>query len=169
VLTKPSKKSRQKVLEKMRTVIDNHRGAKQDDLIAMLNPIIRGWTNYRRTVVAKMIFSKMDKEVFRLLWKWAGRKHGNKDRWWISRRYWKTDGNKHWVFKDTLTLLRFCDTRIRRHTPLNLEKNPYVDMDYFHRRQYRVVVNRRLGLILPEGENQDQTGSHPADDCLSEA
>jgi RNA-directed DNA polymerase len=42
VLTKPSKKSQQKVLEKIRTVINSHRGAKQDDLIAMLNPIIRG-------------------------------------------------------------------------------------------------------------------------------
>jgi hypothetical protein len=33
----------------------------------MLNPIIRGWSNYHRTVVAKRIFSEMDKELFRLL------------------------------------------------------------------------------------------------------
>jgi RNA-directed DNA polymerase len=169
VFTKPSKKSQQKVLEKMRTVINNHRGAKQDDLIARLNPIIRGWTNYHQGVVAKRIFSKMDKELFRLLWNWAGRRHGNKSRWWRSRRYWKTVGNKNWVFKDTLTLLRFCDTKIRRHIPLKLEMNPYIDTDYFHRRRYRQLVNRKLGLILPEGENQDQTGSHPADGCLSEA
>jgi RNA-directed DNA polymerase len=169
LLTKPSKKSQQKVLEKMRTAIHNHRGAKQDDLIAMLNPIIRGWSNYHRTVVAKRIFSKMDKELFRLLWRWAGRRHGNKGRWWISRRYWKTEGKKHWVFKDTLTLLRFCDTRVRRHIPLLLEKNPYIDVEYFRRRKYRLSVNRKLGLILPEGENQDQTGGHPANDCLPEA
>jgi RNA-directed DNA polymerase len=169
VLTKPSKKSRQKVLEKIRTVIRNHRGVTQDDLIAMLNPIIRGWTQYHRTVVAKRIFSNMDKELFRLLWRWAQRRHGNKGRWWISRRYWKTEGNKHWVFKDTLTLLRFCDTKVRRHIPLLLEKNPYIDVEYFQRRRYRLLVNRKLGLILPEGENQDQTGSHPADGCLSEA
>jgi RNA-directed DNA polymerase len=169
VLTKPSKKSRQKVLEKIRTVIRNHRGAKQDDLIAKLNPIIRGWTQYHRTVVAKRIFSTMDKELFRLLWEWARKRHGNKGRWWISRRYWKTEGTKHWVFKDTLTLLRFCDTRVRRHIPLQLEKNPYLDGEYFQRRRYRLLVNRTLGRILPEGETRNETGSRPANGCLSEA
>jgi RNA-directed DNA polymerase len=169
VLTKPSKKSQQKVLEKIRTVIHNHRGAKQDSLIAMLNPVIRGWTNYHCTVAAKRIFSKMDKELFLLLWKWARRKHGNKGRHWISRRYWKTEGNKHWVFKDALTLLRFCDTKVRRHIPLKLEMNPYIDKEYFHKRRYRLLVNRTLGLILPEVKNQDQTGSHPTDGCLHEA
>jgi hypothetical protein len=34
---------------------------KQDDLIAMLNPIIKGWTNYHQRVAAKRIFSRMDK------------------------------------------------------------------------------------------------------------
>ena len=169
VFTKPSKKSQQKVLEKMRAIIHNHRGAKQDDLIAMLNPVIRGWTNYHHTVVAKRIFSKMDKELFLLLWKWARKRHGNKGRHWISRRYWKTEGNKHWVFKDTLTLLRFCDTKIRRHIRLKLEMNPYLDTDYFRRRKYRLLVNRTMGLILPEKKNQDLTGSHPANDCLLEA
>jgi RNA-directed DNA polymerase len=135
----------------------------------MLNPVIRGWTNYHHTVVAKRIFSKMDKELFLLLWKWARRKHGNKGRYWISRRYWKTEGNKHWVFKDALTLLRFCDTKVRQHIPLKLEMNPYIDTEYFHKRRYRLLVNRTLGLILPEKKNQDQTGSHPTDDCLLEA
>ena len=169
VLTKPSKKSQQKVLEKIRTIIHNHRGAKQDDLIAMLNPVIRGWTSYHHTVVAKRIFSKMDKELFLLLWKWARKRHGNKGRYWISRRYWKTEGNKHWVFKDTLTLLRFCDTKVRRHIPLKLETNPYIDTEYFHKRRYRLLVNRTLGVILPETKNQGQTGSHPTDDGLLEA
>jgi RNA-directed DNA polymerase len=169
VLTKPSKKSQQKALEKMRAIIHSHRGAKQDDLIAMLNPVIRGWANYHHTVVAKRIFSRMDKELYLLLWKWARRKHGNKGRYWISRRYWKTEGNKHWVFRDTLTLLRFCDTKVRRHIPLKLEMNPYLDTEYFRRRRYRQLVNRTMGVVLPEKEKPDQTDSRPADDCLHEA
>ncbi|MDR3343105.1 MAG: group II intron reverse transcriptase/maturase [Treponema sp.] len=169
VLTKPSKKSQQKVLEKIREVIHNHRGVKQDDLIAMLNPIIKGWTNYHQRVAAKRIFSRMDKELFGLLWKWARKRHGNKGRWWVSRRYWKTVGNNHWVFKDTLTLLRFCDTKIIRHIPFNLKMNPYIDTDYFHERRHRLLVNRKLGLKPPASDNQDQTGNHPADDCLHEA
>jgi len=170
VLTKPSKKSQQKVLEKIKSIIHKLRGAKQDDLIEMLNPVIRGWTNYHNTVVAKRIFSKMDKELFRLLWKWAVRKHGNKARYWISRRYWKTEGKKHWVFKDKLTLLQFYDTKVIRHIPLKLELNPYIDADYFRRRKFRLSANRRLGVTLPEKDkNKDQTGSHSANDCFLEA
>jgi hypothetical protein len=47
--------------------------------------------------------------------------------------------------------------------------NPYIDTDYFHERQHRLLVNRKLGLKLPASDNQDQTGNHPADDCLHEA
>jgi len=36
-------------------------------------------------------------------------------------------------------------------------------------RNHRLLVNRRLGVILKEMKNQDQTGSHPTDDCLLEA
>jgi RNA-directed DNA polymerase len=64
LLIKPSKKSQQKFLEKIRTAIKTHKGCKQDDLIAMLNPIINGWSNYHRTSVSKRIFSKMDKDLF---------------------------------------------------------------------------------------------------------
>jgi hypothetical protein len=46
---------------------------------------------------------------------------------------------------------------------------PYIDTDYFHRRQYRLLVNRNLGLKLPDTESKAKTGSRPADGCLSEA
>jgi len=169
VFTKPSKKSQQKVLEKIKTIIHKLGGAKQDELIEMLNPVIRGWTNYHNTAVAKRIFAKMDKEMFALLWKWAVKKHRNKGRHWISRRYWKTEGNKHWVFKDKLKLLQFYDTKVIRHIPLKLELNPYIDTEYFRKRKFRLFVNRRLGWIIPETKDQDQTGSHPKDGCFLEA
>jgi RNA-directed DNA polymerase len=169
LLIKPSKKSQQKFLEKIRTAVKTHRGCKQDDLIAMLNPIINGWSNYHRTSVSKRIFSKMDKELFRSLWQWACRRHGNKGKHWIVQRYWKTAGKHHWTFKDTLTLLRMNEKKILRHIPLDLEKNPYIDTDYFRRRQYRLLVNRNLGLKLPDTETKTKTGSHPADGCLPEA
>jgi hypothetical protein len=85
------------------------------------------------------------------------------------QRYWKTAGKHHWTFKDTLTLLRMNEKKIIRHIPLNLDMNPYIDTDYFHRRQYRLLVNRNLGLKLPDTETKTKTGSHPADGCLPEA
>jgi RNA-directed DNA polymerase len=167
LLIKPSKKSQQKFLEKIQTAIKTHKGCKQDDLIAMLNPIINGWSNYHRTSVSKRIFSKMDKELFLSLRQWACRRHSNKSKHWIEQRYWKTVGKHRWTYKDTLALLRMNEKKIIRHIPLNLEKNPYIDMDYFRGRQYRLLVNRNLGLNLPAMETK--TGSRQADGCLPEA
>jgi hypothetical protein len=45
LLTKPSKKNLHSFLEKVRTVIRRNRPAKQENLIRVLNPIIRGWAN----------------------------------------------------------------------------------------------------------------------------
>jgi RNA-directed DNA polymerase len=170
LLIKPSKKSQQKVLEKLRQVIENNKGATQDNLIRQLNPIINGWGIYHQGTVARKVFSTIDNDVFLHLWKWARRRHSGKSRKWIMKRYWKTVGNKHYVFMDTLTLRKLCDKKIIRHIPLKLDMNPYIDKDYFHKRRYRLLVNRTLGLNLESKQStQTKTGNHPADDCLHEA
>jgi hypothetical protein len=39
------------------------------------------------------------------------------------------------------------DTKIVRHLPLKLDKNPYIDQDYFARRRFKLLVNRTFGTI----------------------
>jgi len=158
---KPSKKSRQNVMEKIRDMIRSHIGKTQDDLIQRLNPIIRGWSAYHQGVVANRVFASIDNQIFWLLWKWARRRHPGKGRRWIKQRYWKTEGTRNWVFKDTLTLKRMSDTRIVRHPLLSLDKNPYIDREYFARRHLKLLVNRRFGTIKQSlSTNAD---GHPAD------
>jgi len=170
MLVKPSKKSQQKVKEKIRDVIKNNKTATQDNLIRMLNPIISGWSNYYRTTVAKETFGKIHNMTFLLLWKWARRRHPCKGRRWIKNRYWKTIGNNQWIFMNTETLLRMSDKKIIRHIQLKLDMNPYIDTDYFHKRRYRLLVSRKLGITLPDtNKTKDQTGKNRADDCLHEA
>jgi RNA-directed DNA polymerase len=53
LLIKPSKKSVQAFLTKVRTVIKGNASANQVSLIGLLNPIIDGWANYHRHVVSK--------------------------------------------------------------------------------------------------------------------
>jgi RNA-directed DNA polymerase len=167
LLIKPSKKAQKKVLEKIREVIHSNIGTPQDDLIRMLNAIIRGWSGYHQGVVAKHIFSRIDNQIFWLLWKWARRRHPNKGRRWIKARYWKTEGTRHWVFKDTLTLKRMDDTKIVRHLRLKLDANPYIDKDYFAKRRTRLLVNRVFGTA--KQSTPAKTGERPADVHLHEA
>ena len=76
LLIKPSKKNVKAFLDKVRNAIKGNKAAKQINLIKMLNPIIRGWANYHRSVVAKETFKRVDSEIWRSLWQWAKRSSG---------------------------------------------------------------------------------------------
>jgi RNA-directed DNA polymerase len=167
LLVKPSKKSHKKVLEKIKETIRRNRMATQDDLIKQLNPIIRGWSSYHQGTVAKRIFSRIDNEIFRLLWAWAKRRHNHKGRRWVKARYWKTEGSRNWVFKDTLTLLHMADTKIVRHINLKLDMNPYIDRDYFNSRYLQLWISRKLGTAVKR--RATATGKPPEKACLTEA
>jgi len=145
LLIKPSKKAQQNCMEKIRNVIHLCKARTQDELIGRLNSVIRGWTNYHQGTVASAIFSRMDNAIFKALWRWACRRHPNKGLRWIKARYWKVEGNRRWVFKDKLTLLLMADTKIVRHTHLKLDKNPYIDLDYFYFRKQKLLINRLHG------------------------
>ncbi len=137
LLIKPSRKSIENIIRKIGDVIKRAKAWKQEDLINVLNLIITGWSNYHRSAVAKEIFSKLDHIVWGMLWRWAKRRHPDKKfRTWVANRYWHSDGTRNWVFstgKDRLKL--FSDTKIVRCVGLKLDKNPFIDQDYFNLRK----------------------------------
>ncbi|WP_410541845.1 group II intron maturase-specific domain-containing protein [Wolbachia endosymbiont (group E) of Neria commutata] len=49
-------------------------------VIKTLSPIIRGWCNYYSSGVSSKTFGLLDSIMFRMLWRWAVRKHPNKGR-----------------------------------------------------------------------------------------
>jgi hypothetical protein len=98
LLTTPAKKNLHAFLEKVRTVIPRNRAAKQENLIWMLNPIIRGWANYHRHIVATLAFRKVEMVVWRCLWRWAKRRHLHKSVDWIAKRYWHRLGRRRRSF-----------------------------------------------------------------------
>jgi RNA-directed DNA polymerase len=167
LLIRPSKKAQENVLEKIRKVIDFCKARTQDELIGRLNPIIRGWCNYHQGTVASRIFSRIDYEIFKALWRWACRRHPNKGLRWIKARYWKTEGKRKWVFKDKRTLLKMPDTKIVRHIQLKLDMNPYIDRDYFYFRKLKLLANRNLGAIRKR--TAAKPGGCPTDVHLLEA
>ena len=51
-LMMPSRAAQQKHRRQLKHIIRQYRGAPVDDLIRKLNPVIKGWSNYYRTVVS---------------------------------------------------------------------------------------------------------------------
>jgi RNA-directed DNA polymerase len=146
LLIKPSKKSIQKAVNQFRDIIHKHRGASQDVLIAKLNPVITGWSNYHQSAVARKAFEKLDHMLFQMLWKWSVKRHSNKGKRWVKAKYWKTEGTRNWVFKgETKRLKKMTDLRIIRHTSLSLSKNPYIDTEYFESRKLKMESNKLTG------------------------
>ena len=135
LLIKPSKKNALAFYRKVKAVISDHKTVKQETLIRMLNPMLRGWANYHRPVVAKQRLNRMDALVFRALWRWARRRHNNKGSRWVKDRYFHAVGNRNWAFavlRDAagdegpiLALRRLSDTPIERHVKIKVEYNPF--------------------------------------------
>jgi RNA-directed DNA polymerase len=86
LLMKPSKANIKAHLDKIHEVIKGNKTAKQINLIRLLNPVLRGWSNYHSHVVAKKTFDLDDAHVWSMLWRWAVRRHPNKGvRWCLAK------------------------------------------------------------------------------------
>ena len=110
-----------RIRERLRTEVRSLRGTSAQAVIARLNPIVRGWAAYYRTVVSSEIFAALDHYLWKLTYKWAKHSHPNKPTRWIVRRYFGTFNKSRqdqWVFGDRDSgtyLLRFSWTKIVRH------------------------------------------------------
>jgi RNA-directed DNA polymerase len=92
LLITPSKKNMHAFLEKVRDAIHQNRTAKQENLIGVLNPMIRVWANYHRHIVASSAYQKVGMGLWNSLWRWAKRRHPKKSATWIADRYWSPVG-----------------------------------------------------------------------------
>lgn len=74
--------------------LTDYRGPSRDvmEVLAALNPVLRGWGNYFRTGNATRKFSALDRYVYARLWRWHWRRGGQRrrhryDQWPRSRYY----------------------------------------------------------------------------------
>lgn len=145
LLIKPSKKSIQAHLDTIRGKIKENKTATAGHLITLLNPVLQGWANYHRHVVSSKVFQQVDMAVFKAVWRWAKRRHPNKGKQWIKKKYFKTVGNRNWVFFGLFVdkqgfreveLRSTSSIKIRRHHKIRNEANPYDPQweEYFEKR-----------------------------------
>ena len=160
MLIKPSRKSVKSVLGKVRDIVKGQKTTTAGLLISQLNPILRGWANYHRHIVAKETFNYVDYRVWKLLWQWCRRRHNNRHKRWIKTKYFKSVGPRNWTFSGVIPddkivrLLYTNDIPIKRHIKMKAEANPY-DLafeEYFEKRQERVwrdsMQGKRILLML---------------------
>ena len=129
-ITKPSDESAKRHYQKVSDAIRWLNSAPQSKLIKELNPIIRGWCNYFKTVCSKEIFSELYRLTHIRIRRWADRRHPNKNKYWVSRKYWTKIGNDNWVFgceykENSYNLTKHPKTAIKRHTKVNGKSSPY--------------------------------------------
>jgi RNA-directed DNA polymerase len=153
-LNKPSRKNLKAVLTKIKDVFVRFKTAPAWLLIAKLNPIIRGWANYHRGGAAKETFKYLDYRIWKMLWQWCKRRHSNRHKRWVVKKYFKTVGKRNWVFfgqspdKGEVHLLYAADTKIVRHRKIVAEANPYDPKDelYFEQRLEYVLRQSEMGM-----------------------
>jgi RNA-directed DNA polymerase len=121
LLIKPSKAAVQRFRKRLTTEMRALRGASAHAVITRLNPIIRGWAAYYRSVVSKRTFAQLDTHMWKLAMSWAKRRHPNKSGRWVVDRYFGAfhpTRRDRWIFGDHDSgayLAKFAWTKIVRH------------------------------------------------------
>jgi len=158
LLTKPSKKAQKNFCDKIRKVIKSNKGCRQESLIRMLNPMIKGWGNYYRYGATRDAFHHVDHQIFNALWQWAKRRHSKKGKHWIADKYWHELRGKSWQFvsffhkpngdEDSLSLVNLTESfHFLRYSQIKGSANPFDAEDrlYFNKREKQKMLGTLKG------------------------
>lgn len=121
LIIKPSTAAVKRFRYRLRTELRDLRGGNAAMVISRLNPILRGWAAYYRTVVSKHTFVSIDSHLWWLTVKWAVRTHRNKPKKWVIARYYGAFNparSDRWIFGDRASgayLTKTAWTKIVRH------------------------------------------------------
>ena len=97
VHTYPSKRSLQSVKAKVKQITTTGYQQTLDQLLARLNPVLRGWCAYFQHGVSSRTFSYLDAYTWRRVICWLRRKHPQTNWRWLRRRYlpgWRPTGTR---------------------------------------------------------------------------
>ena len=162
LLIRPTKENVLKFISNIKEIIHKHATVEAGELIGILNPKIMGWGNFYRHVASKRTFNYVDNRIFKLLYRWALRRHPNKSKTWVVDKYFsrspKSMGN--WNFfgyttagkqKVQIFLEHMVRIPIRRHIKIRGEATPYDPLydEYFEKRRDRKAPRNHWHETLP--------------------
>lgn len=147
-LMKPSRKGLQGLQSAVRHILEVHSGGDVWSMIRRLNQTIQGWCNYHRHSCSSRTFNTFDTWLFWTIKRWLHRRHPNKGRHWLMKKYYRYSNHNRWTFfsarQDTKgkiahrDLLKAGRIHIIRHIKIRAEANPFSPdwHDYFEKRKY---------------------------------
>jgi RNA-directed DNA polymerase len=155
LIIKPARKAVKGLLAKVGGILKRNVSTKPAEVIRQLNSVIRGWANYHRHVCSKKTFSHVDAQIWRKVWRWARRRHPNKNVGWIKDRYFPNHGARQWVFSGVtedgreVHIINAAATPILRHIKVRGTANPYdpAHAAYFARRRAKGRIYGSQGCI----------------------
>jgi RNA-directed DNA polymerase len=133
-LPKPQKAKVLVFLQRLRDWLKQHPSMSQEGVIRVLNPILKGWSNYYRHWVSNQTFRYIDHQIWLALWQWALKRHPNKGKAWVAHKYFHTVNQQRWAFAVTvpdrdgqpvvLSLHRMRNVSIQRHVQVKGNASP---------------------------------------------
>lgn len=158
LLITPSKAAIKRIRDRITAEVVSLRGSNADAVIRRLNPIIRGWAIYYRSVAATGTFTALDHFMWQVLYRWALRAHPNKPRKWVVDRYFGTfnpSRRDRWVFGDRASgryIRHFSWTRIIRHSMVqgtaSIDDPALIDYWAARRRKAHLTIGGRTASLL---------------------
>jgi RNA-directed DNA polymerase len=118
VYTYPSKKSLQAIKDKIRALTRRSMHRTLADLLARLNPVLRGWCNYFRHGVSKRTFGYVDQFAFWRVVRWLRKRHLGLNWGTLRRRHfphWEISADGYDMFRPravTVSRYRYRGTKI---------------------------------------------------------
>jgi len=100
---RPQDEKIKRFLNRLKEIVWSNKQTEQRKLIRKLNPVLRGWAMYYRYSDANKAFEIVDYELWKLLWRWAKRRHPHRGKRWILNKYFGKIGEANWVFRDEKT------------------------------------------------------------------
>jgi RNA-directed DNA polymerase len=126
---KPDKKRVQEHIDYIRKIVKRMENRSQEELIATINPIIRGWTQYYAFTDNADTFRYCDKRMFWRLFRYTCNRHKLKSKRWIIKKYFHTFEGRKWVFStpNRTARLKFYSKGVGRNRYVKVEKrkSPY--------------------------------------------
>ena len=150
LIIRPSKRNIRHFIQTIRKTIRENRSSKTYKLIYRLNSQIRGWAMYHRSDNAKKTFVQVDDIIWKMIWRWACRRHNNKSKRWIAKKYFTIHQGRSWILYDydqngkLVTLMKAAHIPIKYHTYIRADVNPYDPKDelYYERRYYQQTLDK---------------------------
>ena len=170
LIVEPSKQSVKNVKRNIKQTFKRNMQAETVVLIRKLTPITRGWGNYyRHTSGSKKVFSNIDHYTWQCSWSWAKRRHPNKGKKWVKKKYYRRTSRTKWGFhgtlpnKERIRLPYLFEIKRTLHIKIRHGKNPYdaEHAEYFEARRKKKDARGMIPKLMNHRLWEKQRGICP--------